>query len=73
MTSAEVRRLLETDPDFLHLKRFDFSMGKLLERYPEGVPDRIIAQALLMTEDDVEILYNQTVEKLRNLMGVKDV
>lgn len=71
LTTADVKRRLEEDPDFVHAKRFGFSLERLLERYPEGAPIRIIASALFMTEDDVEIMHKATVEKLRKLMGVE--
>lgn len=71
LTSEEVRRRLEEEPDFVHLRRFDYSLDKVVERYPEGCPTRLIAQALLLTEDDVEILYSRLVIKLRASMGVK--
>lgn len=65
MVSDEVRKKIDFDPDWIAIKRFDFSLKKLLERYPEGVPVRIICQALAMEEKDVESLYNQLLEKLR--------
>lgn len=68
MTEKEIRYLLDTDPDFIGIKRFDFSLKKLLERYPDGCPDRIIAQALLLTEDEVKELHNRIVEKLKEKM-----
>jgi hypothetical protein len=39
-------------------------------RYPEGCPTRVIAQALLMTEEDVDILHNKIITRLQSLMGV---
>lgn len=72
MTSDEVTNLIETDSDYVYLKRFDFSLNKLLERYPEGVPVRIIAQALFMTEEEVEATYESIVVKLRRFMGVEE-
>ena len=63
---------LENDPDYIALKRFDYSIKKLLQRYPEGCPDRIIANALLIPEEDVEDIYMSTVQKLRDIMGVVD-
>ncbi len=66
MTTEEALRRINEDPDFVLLKRFDYSIVKLLARYPDGVPnDKIIAQALLITEEDVENLYGTIVEKLR--------
>lgn len=72
MTSAEVKAKLDQDPDFVYLKRFDYSLKKVMLRYPEGCPTRVIAQALLMTEEDVEIMHKNIVSKLQTLMGVDD-
>lgn len=66
----EIRSRIETEPDFVNLKRFDFSLEKVLEKYPEGAPPRLVAQALLMTEEEVEELFQQTVLKLREVMKV---
>lgn len=72
MTAAEAKTMIETDEDFVFLKRYDYSLAKLLERYPDGCPDRIIAAALMVTEDDVAQMWDRIVEKLRNAMGVED-
>lgn len=71
MTTVEARKLLENKEDFVFLKRFEYSLAAVLERYPDGCPDRIVAAALLLTEDDVEELYQRTIIKLRNIMGVR--
>lgn len=71
-TVEEIRTRIQTEPDFVNLKRFDYSLEKVLERYPEGAPPRLIAQALLMTEEEVEELYQQTVVRLREVMKVDD-
>jgi hypothetical protein len=65
MNSEEVRLLIENDPDWIAIKRFDFSLRRLLERYPEGVPSRIICQALCMDEAQVETLYQSVLQKLK--------
>jgi hypothetical protein len=72
MTPAEARRKVENDPDFIALKRFEYSLGKLVERYPDGCPDRIIAAALLMAEGNIEEMYQTAVAKLRIIMGVTE-
>lgn len=72
MTTPQVKALIEGDPDFIYSKRFDFSLKRLLERHPDGSPDRIVAAVLMITEDDVEARYRQVVAKLRRLMGVGD-
>lgn len=70
-TVTEAKRLIETDEDFVYLKRFGFSLKKLLERYPDGVPSKVIAQALLMTEEEVEELYQSVVVKMREALKVE--
>ena len=72
MMIQEIRKKVEEDPDFVNLKRFDYSLAKLLERYPDGCPAHVVAHALAMTEEDAEDLYAVAVAKLKILMGVKD-
>lgn len=72
LTSAEARRLVKEDPDFVYVKRFDYSLKRITERYPEGVPARLIAQALFLAEDDIEKLYNDIIAKLKREMGIDE-
>jgi len=62
-------KLLE-DEDYINLKRFNFSIKETLERYPDGVPDHLIAQALGIEESEVTELYEEVVLHLRELMKV---
>jgi hypothetical protein len=71
LTTDEARKRLYNDPDFIALKRFGYSLKNLLDRYPDGCPDRIIASALMITEDDVATIYEQIIQKLRDRMGVE--
>jgi hypothetical protein len=71
MTLEEIRHKIDTDPDFVHAKRFDNSLKILLEKYPEGAPAKVVAQALLLTEEEVEDLYQKAVVKLRRVMKVE--
>lgn len=69
MTTIEAIERISAEEDFIALKRFNYSLKMFLERYPDGSPNnRIIAQALMMTEDDVESLYQEILEKLRAVM-----
>jgi hypothetical protein len=70
MDEMEKRHLVETDPDWINVKRFDFSLQVLLERYPSETPDNIIAQALMMSEQQVADMYERVVQKLREAMKV---
>ncbi len=62
---------LHTNEDFVYLKRFDYSIKKALERYPDGVPEHLIAQALGLEKEDVDELYQEVIEKLREIMKVE--
>lgn len=64
------RELIDVDPNFIAIKRFNWSLDDLLERYPDGVPDHIIAAALLIEEEEIEVMYQNIVGKLRELMKV---
>lgn len=72
MDEKDVRRRLETEEDFINLKRFGFSIREVMKRYPDGVPDRIIAQALGISEEEVEARYGEIVARLRETMKVED-
>ncbi len=73
MTEDEEFQLrLLSDEDFIDLKRFNYSIREALVRYPEGLPDRLIAQGLHITEEQVAEDYRQVVLKLRSLMLVDE-
>lgn len=61
---AERDRRLDTEPDFIMLRRFGFSMDKLMIRY-DVVPDETIALALAIPLDEVAVRYNDIVGRLR--------
>jgi hypothetical protein len=71
MDLEEVRRLITEDEDFIYSKRFDFSLDKMLERYPDGAPAKLIAQSLLITEEEVEKIVQDAIVVLREKMKVK--
>ena len=72
MNINEIQSRIETDPDFVNVKRFDYSLAKLLERYEDGVPNKVIAQALCMTEEEAEELFQATLDKVRQMMKIEE-
>lgn len=72
MKSNEARERLATDPDFVCCKRFDYSLRKVLERYPEGAPSRVIAQSLMITEDELADLEESIITKIRQQLRIED-
>jgi len=69
--NQDIKMLIESDENYIGLKRFDYNINKALERYPSGAPNHIISGALMIPEDQIDFVYNGIVEKLRILMGVK--
>jgi hypothetical protein len=70
---SEIRRKIDTEADFINLKRFDFSLEKMMDRYPDGVPDderglKMMAAALNLTEAEVETEVEVVVQKLRKAL-----
>jgi DNA-binding NarL/FixJ family response regulator len=70
MTTQQAKTLIESDPDFVYAKRFNYSIEEVLKRHPDGCQNRMIASILMVTEDDVDEWYRRIVEKLRDAMGV---
>jgi hypothetical protein len=66
MNSSLLKSKIENDPDFINLKRFDFSLKKMCEKYPNGAPDRVISQALGCSETEINQCYQQALAKLKS-------
>lgn len=56
--------------DYIGLKRYGFSLLKLMVRYPDGAPDHVIADALLIEESEIDTLYKDIVKKLQGHLGI---
>jgi hypothetical protein len=72
MTPEEIHQRLQNDPDFVYAKRYGYSLKRLMERYTDGCPDQVIAQVLLISEEEVEQVYGDAVTRLRNTMNILD-
>lgn len=70
MTSAELKRLVESDPDFIAIRKFGYDINTMLKKYPDGAPSSVIAEALLIDESEVEELYSSIIQKIRKQMRV---
>lgn len=64
------RRRVSEEPDYVNVKRFGFSLARLKERYPDECPDGVVADAMMVPEDQVQVLYEGIAAKLRGIMGV---
>lgn len=71
MNSDDIQNLLHHDKNFIYSKRFNFDIEKLLERYPDGAPAKLIAQVLLISEEEVEKIIESTILQIRSKMKVE--
>lgn len=60
---------VRSDPDFVLLRHCDYSLTKVISRYPDGVPQKVIAKALGMTEEEVALILQQALGKLKGQMA----
>ena len=68
MIEEKKRKILEED-DFIDHPKFKNSINKLIEKYPEGVSNEVIAKVLNISEEEVEETYNSAIQKLRDNLG----
>lgn len=73
MDRKKIQTLIDENPDYIYSKRHKNSLKLLRKKYQEGpVPIRVIANCLLMTEDEVKLTLRDVLKKLRQHMNVKD-
>ena len=65
MNFQTTRERIEQDPDFVNLKKFDYSLKRMLEKYPNGAPDRVISQALQIPEAEIDQRFQSILDKLK--------
>lgn len=74
MNDDEARQMFETDPNFIPSRRYGYSLARFEQRYPDGsAPDHVIANALGMTEPEVEAWYARIVAEMQHKMGTQGV
>lgn len=66
----EVKDLLENDPDWILSRRHGFSLAKIAEKYPDGVPDSVICDVLALTQEELEEHYQEIISELRKTLKV---
>lgn len=69
--SEEIKKKILSDHDFVYLKRYGYSVEKVLDRFPDGAPTKLIAQGLMMSEEEVEEMLQSVILKLRSALKVE--
>lgn len=68
---AVLKRILEEE-DYIRCPKFSNSLKKFLATNSDGVDNSTIARLLMISEEEVEKLYSQAVQELREEMAEKD-
>jgi len=68
--NREILKKIETDEDFINYPRYGNSIKNLVENNPNGVDNKKISKALMMSEQQVEDTFRSALGKIRKIMGV---
>lgn len=62
-----LKRILD-DEDYIRCPKFSNSLNKFTQKNSEGVENSTIARLLMMSEEEVERVYQEAVKMLRKSM-----
>lgn len=68
MDKNDTKKRVNTEEDFVHSPRFGNSLRRFLIKNSDGVDNATIAKVLMMTEEEVERLYEEAINELREEM-----
>jgi hypothetical protein len=60
---------LDQDPVFINSKKYGHNLYKLIENYPNGVPDKVICRVLQISQEELEAAYKKAIEKLQDVLN----
>lgn len=66
----EIKNKIEAEEDFIYCPRLGNSLEQLLQKHPEGVDNERIARVLLLTEEEVEEVYQNAIKKIKKGLGI---
>ena len=70
---AEIQLKIATEEDYIRCPKLDNSLNKFTAHKSEGVDNATIARLLMMSEEEVEKVYQEAVQMLRDdMLEVED-
>lgn len=60
---------ISSDADFVLSKKHENSLNKLMQEYPDGVPDRVICKVLQITPEELKRYYKCAIVNLKKSIG----
>ena len=68
MSNDDIKKRILEDPDFIKYFKYGNSLSKFLTRNQEALENNTIARLLMLTEKEVEDIYKEAIDKLREGM-----
>lgn len=65
MAKEDIKRKILEDPDFIKSYKHGNSLAKFLLRNPGHIEDATIARLLMITEEEVQEIYDKSVDFLK--------
>jgi hypothetical protein len=66
VTIEDVKEAIANDADFIALPRFQCSLKRFVDRYPDGATNNTtIAKALCISENEVDELYAKAMQTMK--------
>lgn len=57
---------LDNDEDFIVSQKYENSLKKILEDYPDGVPPSVICKVMCITPEQLDTIMKSAMSKLRS-------
>jgi hypothetical protein len=68
----DTQKKIKEDEDYIRCPKFSNSLNKFVAKNSEGVENSTIARLLMISEEEVQEIYEEAVEKLRKNMLKED-
>jgi len=69
--NEQTKEKILKDEDFIYCPRLGNSLKNLLNKHPDGIDEERIAKVLLMSKDEVDKIFEKSLKKIRNHMGIE--
>ena len=68
MEKFDIKKRIQEEDDYIKCIKFNNSINKLLSQFSDGIKNSDIAKYLMISEEEVEKIYQEAVEMLRKDM-----
>lgn len=72
MDKEDILKRVREEEDYVRCPKCSNSLAKFLAKNTEGVDDSVIARLLMISEEKVQEIYEEAVEKLKKEMAKDD-